>query len=1216
MSQRHVRCGRAEAGVRRPVRRLPPIELLESRIHLSLSLQGTPGDDSFIVSVESDNRVQLNFNGAIEVFDGPADGFVEILGFGGNDDIWLQNTNDLQFYITGHDGDDSYTIGNGQLELDIEENVTVVEQPAQPGQGGNDQLLFNDSLGFNGGSAIVIRDGRLLLPSTLALPLIDFNLTPEDQVTLQGSTGGDEYFVEGLRPNMTFNMGAGNDTASFGGGQNRLDYAIPSNVSFDGGTGTDEINLTDVHPSSATTSILVDENALLGGIEVRNFDEMWVNTGTQSGGPVKPVVFTGDISPAYAVTIQGGQGPDEVHIGTLSDRVDADDFADHFTLQLSGGVNKVEIHNQFGNGVSGQGWIFKDTGLESSTGQMSLSSNTSLSIVLRGTFGPDTFTVFDAPDDWNIDVEGSQGDDLLQMGPTLDLDDVFDGFSFDFIGGSGDDTLSLSDIHDQLGDFDEYEITDEFIKKGDPGVVSFSFISTDFISHLIFVADNDPNSIIYDVNSYRVAEIYGADGADTFINKASGLVPSDFLIHSLAPQTRLFGDAGADILTIDDSSGGLANYEMNAGVFLYLPDTRTFRIDYDSFQTIDFLASNQPSTISVRSTPASAQVTVQGRGGDDEFIVGGGDIDASGISSSNTTLLAGSGNDRITFDDGLDDHGLPDDDTFSFHFQQVIKDGTTIVYGGFESQKLITSGVNSSGVTFPNKVRVNAIDIPTEIEGAAGVRDNTVDVGNFGIGLSQIFAPVTLSFDNALVVASVNDQTALADRIYAFSATQMYLPVVVNYSGVEEMFIYAGSGHDELSVSGSPAGMTIFFNGGNGDEIMALGTGGGSFADLAGRVFANGGNGIDQLFIINGVAGGFTHGVLTSGGFTANGGPIHLYSATELLEVRVNDAGSSIDVQSSATARIQGANGDDSVTIGGGDFNDNVHSVMVLGEGGFDRVVIDDANDVNPPATAVDYRFDVAFGLDRFLKTTDGFAQGVQCIAVEQRQFKGSNDPNQINVLDTQGELRIDSGGGSDAIAVTDATGLVSVDTGSGADQLTINTDSGSAGDPPLTVRFDRSDDLNTLDLHPGGTLDLADHDLILNYSSVSPVGIWTGSEYDGLTGHIAAGRIFSSSAIGQLKKLGVAEAREALGITGTETATFADQSVDSTAVLIKFTWGGDANLDGKINIDDYGRIDGNVAQSGVVFGWFNGDFNLDGKINIDDYGIIDGNINQQDEIL
>ena len=57
---------------------------------------------------------------------------------------------------------------------------------------------------------------------------------------------------------------------------------------------------------------------------------------------------------------------------------------------------------------------------------------------------------------------------------------------------------------------------------------------------------------------------------------------------------------------------------------------------------------------------------------------------------------------------------------------------------------------------------------------------------------------------------------------------------------------------------------------------------------------------------------------------------------------------------------------------------------------------------------------------------------------------------------------------------------------------------------------------------------------------------------------------------------------------------------------LLMFSWGGDANLDGKINIDDYGQIDFNVGSSGSVFGWSNGDFNYDGKIDLDDYGIID----------
>ena len=98
----------------------------------------------------------------------------------------------------------------------------------------------------------------------------------------------------------------------------------------------------------------------------------------------------------------------------------------------------------------------------------------------------------------------------------------------------------------------------------------------------------------------------------------------------------------------------------------------------------------------------------------------------------------------------------------------------------------------------------------------------------------------------------------------------------------------------------------------------------------------------------------------------------------------------------------------------------------------------------------------------------------------------------------------------------------------------------------------------------------------------------------------------------GDLTTIGIATASRALGIAPGATATWFGQPVAGTDALLAYTWGGDANLDGKINIDDYGRIDGNVGQSGSVFGWFNGDFNYDGKINIDDYGVIDGNIYRQ----
>jgi hypothetical protein len=59
------------------------------------------------------------------------------------------------------------------------------------------------------------------------------------------------------------------------------------------------------------------------------------------------------------------------------------------------------------------------------------------------------------------------------------------------------------------------------------------------------------------------------------------------------------------------------------------------------------------------------------------------------------------------------------------------------------------------------------------------------------------------------------------------------------------------------------------------------------------------------------------------------------------------------------------------------------------------------------------------------------------------------------------------------------------------------------------------------------------------------------------------------------------------------------------------YTYAGDATLDGRISVDDYGKIDFAVGLPGVS-GWSNGDFNYDGKITVDDYGIIDFNVGLQ----
>jgi hypothetical protein len=72
----------------------------------------------------------------------------------------------------------------------------------------------------------------------------------------------------------------------------------------------------------------------------------------------------------------------------------------------------------------------------------------------------------------------------------------------------------------------------------------------------------------------------------------------------------------------------------------------------------------------------------------------------------------------------------------------------------------------------------------------------------------------------------------------------------------------------------------------------------------------------------------------------------------------------------------------------------------------------------------------------------------------------------------------------------------------------------------------------------------------------------------------------------------------------------FDGQSVTSTDVLVKYTYYGDANLDGKVDGSDYARIDNGYLTHAT--GWNNGDFNYDGVINGSDYTLIDNAFNIQ----
>jgi fibronectin-binding autotransporter adhesin len=157
---------------------------------------------------------------------------------------------------------------------------------------------------------------------------------------------------------------------------------------------------------------------------------------------------------------------------------------------------------------------------------------------------------------------------------------------------------------------------------------------------------------------------------------------------------------------------------------------------------------------------------------------------------------------------------------------------------------------------------------------------------------------------------------------------------------------------------------------------------------------------------------------------------------------------------------------------------------------------------------------------------------------------------------------------------------------------------------------------VDALSITGSGQMDLGDNKLI--HRGGAAASTWNGSAYAGTAGLVAAGYNGGlQNGIGLITTQSSAISPQVLTALVTMNATdagyaggtFSGQSVVAGDQLVMYSWGGDANMDGTLNGDDYFQIDSNVGLAGTVFGYHNGDFNYDGDINGDDYFIIDSNI-------
>ena len=141
------------------------------------------------------------------------------------------------------------------------------------------------------------------------------------------------------------------------------------------------------------------------------------------------------------------------------------------------------------------------------------------------------------------------------------------------------------------------------------------------------------------------------------------------------------------------------------------------------------------------------------------------------------------------------------------------------------------------------------------------------------------------------------------------------------------------------------------------------------------------------------------------------------------------------------------------------------------------------------------------------------------------------------------------------------------------------------------------------------GRLDLANHDLAIDYAAASPIAalrplLQTGFNNGAWNG---VGIASSTAGGGATDKTGIGYA-EASQIYGAFPADFSGVAVDGTTVLLRYTLMGDANLDRTVNIADFARLAASYNAAGL---WIDGDFNYDGTIAIGDFSLLAANFNR-----
>lgn len=972
-----------------------------------VTIEGTSGEDTFIVEMDDDGNLVVNLNGNdIARLQFSTLDRLTLRGRQGNDTFNIFSSHHFDLELEGNHGDDIVNIDGGEV---ADWDTSIFADVSFDGGSGTDALILDDS-----GDTLAddyIMDGATISKSSVsgevtyshvesleltandANNLIDIDRVPGNtEVTVNAGGGADYITLDNtlLFSPMTINAENGADEIYVS------DIEVHDPLYLNGNSGADEITLD--------TLILRDEVTLRG--------------------------HSGSDTLAVRATSLFGDGEVDARGDAGSDTLTAIDVSGsaNTRLSLDGGTQGDDIR------------------LDGSTGE--------LHSMLWGDRGVDTIRVLSASSE-NTTVGSGDGDDVIRVGGG-DISANLAGRVY-AVGGDGEDVLVLEDrngagsddfyiLHKQPIDNDPSNLVSNFTKSGfgsfvwhdglervtlkgtqQDSTTNIRALDSNVTLNVNMVGGEDTIDIHSTESGSRV-NVNGGDGNDQVrvspTDRNLGLVEGDIHVDS--------GDGTSDRLYFHDhDSTGNLTYTINGIAFT---NDNIVQWTFANSEDIYLHTNEYNNRVNINAVSDDVHLRASTNGGNDNVRIANSTHDLDSAIRGDLSVFAGiGGRDRIYLLDGNDEGA----DSYTFSGPSTFEKNTTSSWAivGFENYRLYANQDSNS---------INVSQFGSLAPGFDPRLNIYANNGNDQLNVGTAINRIDLLWDDVYFHGGNGsdgifiDDTMGTARDYRLSngvISSGELLGDIRHTRVENVTIDASAGDDSFRVVGNRSYVSTTLDGNGGADSFDVATATEDLNQIQGELYLTGGtapagqqdsltirdntNENDNAYTVNRASPG------TANVSRIGSGTIRLASIDEttLLAGTGNDT---IDIPSfipNQSLNVNSGEGNDLVNLTAIGTTPGLGGVSIRGNGGDHDVLL--YND--PTVDAAPYVI-----TEDSIARDDGAVMPVSYLGIEELKFSVDQGNNNVTIESTnpRTEVSVSTGGGDDEVIVRSPVSEVTVNAG------------------------------------------------------------------------------------------------------------------------------------------------------------------------------------------